>query len=212
MCGLRADDGSKLRIGRCPSGDGNRIASLDLDRHRSSGRGLVRSATRPLQRRNRPIQASLVRAVQRTCGEKVRRRNSGCAVAVAVAVRTGPEALQARCHGQMARIAGAAGRRIVRPLQRHAWAQCHADFVSGSTSGVFAGTMHNLHPASPHFAGPIAMRLRQTQKSRRCESMFSKEMERRDAWPWAKSIMPRFSLSTLVLLAKSQHRNAWREA
>lgn len=162
VCGLRADDGSKFRIGRCPSGDGNRIASLDLDKHRSNGRSLVRSATRPLKRRNRPIQAFFsARRLQRTCGEKVRRCISGCAVAVAV--KTGSEALQDLGHGQIARIAGAAGRRIVRPLKkcRH-WPQCHADFLSGSTSGVFAGTMHDLHPASPHFAGPIAMRLRQT--------------------------------------------------
>lgn len=64
VCGSRADDGSKFRIGRCPSDDGNRIASLDLDKHRSNGQGLVRSATRPLKRRNRRIQAFLVRAVR----------------------------------------------------------------------------------------------------------------------------------------------------
>lgn len=160
MCGLRADDGSKFRIGRRPSGYGNRIASLDLDKHRSNGRGLVRSATRPLKRRNRPNTGLFsARRPQRTCGEKVRRRISGCAVAVAV--KTGPEALQ-----DLLPRPDCEDRWRCWPSSRPtcsrsaSWPQCHADFLSGSTSGVFAGTMHNLHPASPHFAGPIAMRLR----------------------------------------------------
>lgn len=152
MCGLRADDGSKFRIGRRPSGYGNRIASLDLDKHRSSGRGLVRSATRPLKRRNRPNTGLFsARRPQRTCGEKVRRRISGCAVAVAV--KTGPEALQDLCRGQIARIAGAAGRRLVRPVQEallglNAMQIFSPEALRASSRGRCTISIR-LHPTSP---------------------------------------------------------------
>lgn len=152
VCGLRADDGSKSRIGRCPSGYGNRIANLDLDKHRSNGRGLVRSATRPLKRLNRPIQAFLVRAVRSAHAAKK------CGVVFPVAPSPSPPRqapkpsktfTTARSRGSLALLAVASS-----DLSRSAMLGLHAmqifspEALRASSRGRCTISIR-LHPTSP---------------------------------------------------------------
>lgn len=124
----RHRQGPKQRPGPCAPGDEPAEATQSTDT------GLF-SARRP----------------QRTCGEKVRRRISGCAVAVAV--KTGPEALQDRRHVHIVSIAGTAGRRTARLFHEAPWlASMPCRFSLRKHFGRLRGDDAipiRLHPTSP---------------------------------------------------------------
>ncbi|UKZ92925.1 uncharacterized protein TrAFT101_007857 [Trichoderma asperellum] len=130
---------------------------------------------------------AFARRPQRTCGEKVRRRISGCAVAVAV--KTDPEALQDRHHVQIVGIAVPAGRRIARLFHEALWLAsmpCRFSLRKhfGRLRGDDARSPSGFTPLRRAHGNAIA-----ANDGSRCTLLrvdIPNEVERQGAWPWQK--------------------------